>query len=235
MVAQSESEVNIFVAMILGVLVVTLALGVVAVIRDRRARRRVEAAAERLRQLGYSVRTSVPGAPTLPFDEFSKPRPATGLHITQPGTSDSAFHFEYTYRVDKYKKTYRLSCAVVPVPFRSPGVSVWKSSRSVVGAVSGNRIETDSARFNSAYEVECADERFAYTMLSYEVVDWFLNEPAYSSGVTVRANQNWMLLVSDRVEHQQLPGLLVMAQQLRDVLPGVLASFYPLPQAASPP
>lgn len=218
------------------VIVIAAAFGFIVVITVARvvsirsARRRMEESAIRLRQQGYSVVTAIPKGPAFPFEEFRRTRASVPLHITQPGTYDTAFHYQYVVGSGDNKKTLLFTCAVVPVPFSSPGLSIWRGSRSILGAVMGNRVETDSESFNSVYEVKCNDERFAYTMLSYEVIDWFLSDPGYSSGVTVRVNQNWMLLVRDRVDDDEIPGMLRLAQLLRDRFPGVLTSLYPVPQ-----
>lgn len=188
-------------------------------------------AVARLHQQGYQVIPEIRRAPTFPFSEFTNnPYGRTRVHITVPGTFDTAFHFSYVYETNTGTATERLGCAVVPVPFVAPAITIRKGSRSVASFFQGNRVNTDSAPFNSAYAVECKDERFAYTLLGYELIDWLLSEPAFSSDLTVKMKDNWMLLYSPNVTYEALPGILTMAQTARGRLPAVLTSMYPLPQ-----
>lgn len=210
-------------------MVVSVAVGV---LKARGGRGRMDDAVAQLSQQGYSVIPKIATPPSFPFPEFSHRKGKVRLHITQPDTFDTAFHYTYSYsrKVNDRRSTVRLSCAVVPLPLNAPMTSIWKGSRSIIGMVIGNRVDVGSERFNSLYEVDGTDERFVVTLLSDEVIDWFLSEPAISSGVTVRIAGNWMLLVRPVVEHHELPGMLVMAQELRDRMPRVLPSIYPVPQ-----
>lgn len=226
-------EVLVLVIVLLPFLLVTIAIGFliyIAVTGAGRRRRQLEEAAQQLRHLGYSVVPEIPQPPAFPFNEFKNTGGDVTLHMTQPGTYDSAFHYTYVTGSGDDKTTVRLSCAVVPVPFFIPPVSIWRGGRSILGSMMGNRIDTDSERFNALYEVECDNERLAYTLLSYELIDWLLAEPAFSSGATFRFSGSWLMLVRSVVETHELPGMLIMAQMTRDRLPKVMASLYPVPQ-----
>lgn len=201
---------------------------------QNRRKRTLQHAAHQLAQMGFQVEIDPPDVPRYPFREFSIHNLDVGLRITRIGTAQTAFQMSYVVGSGDSKQTIRRSCAVVPIPFVAPDLAIWRGGASIVGRFDPKRVETDSEAFNSIHEVRCPDERFAYTALSYEVIEWLMKPPPMMYGTTVRMSGPWMMLILPEVPPIHLPELLDLASSLRAQLPTVLTSLYPYPGTTPP-
>lgn len=195
--------------------------------RNRRRQSERAAAIPILNQMGFWVDPTTTPVPPFPFVDLTNTGTKVDFRITGNGTQDTAFHFWYVVGFGNNKQTIRRSCAVLPLPFHAPPISIWRGGRTPFGALGGNRVDSESPAFNSAYEVSCADERFAFTALNYEVIEWFLHSPPAVHRSTVRLNGPWMIMMREQVADLELPQLLQAATSLRAAFPKVLVSLYP--------
>ena len=77
---------------------------------------------------------------------------------------------------DPSREDYRRVVCVIDGPRPGwPDLSVMpSSSASIAGAVGSDEVDTESERFNRAFEVRTADRRFATTMLDARMMEWLL-------------------------------------------------------------
>lgn len=173
--------------------------------------------------LVYDARTS---PPSLPFPEFRHEHAVVEFSITRRHRPDTAFQYRYT-PTGRQNAQVGSSCAIVPVPFSIPLMTIKRGRTSIASPASGPRVETDSEHFDRLYEVTSTDERAAFTLLSYEVIEWFLNPPWLAEETTFRISGTRLLAIRPQIQETLLPNLLEMVDSLAATFPAVLAELYP--------
>lgn len=175
---------------------------------------------------GFLVYDAPAPAPTLPFPEFRHEYAKVEFSITRRDRPGTAFQYRYL-PAGRRSAGVGLSCAVLPLPFSIPIITIKRGRTSIPFPASGVRIETDLERFDQMFEVTSIDERGAFTLLSYEVMEWFLAPSWLAEETTFRVCGTHLLATRPQVDELLLPNLLKMADSLRATFPSVLAELYP--------
>ena len=144
------------------------------------------------------------------------------------GENDSVFQYEYTVKSNKDSTTYEFTAALIEVPFLAPHLIIstetwWSKMKRVVGL---RDIEVESPQFNDRYQVRCADDRFAITLLDPTMIAWMMSPASGLGAVTFELLGPWMLCHCSRLKADELPGMLAWAQSIREQLPTVLTDLY---------
>jgi hypothetical protein len=178
---------------------------------------------------GLEVDTETGKPPELDFDLFGR---GSGRKVTarmwRSGENDSVFQYEYTEKSGDNSTTYRSTAALIALPFRAPHLTistenVWSKIKRAVGM---RDIEVESPQFNDRYLVRCGDDRFAITLLDPTMIGWMLSPASGLGAVAFEFGGSWMLCHCDRLDIDELPGMLVWAQSARAQLPAVLTELY---------
>jgi hypothetical protein len=182
-------------------------------------------------EAGLSIDVGPKEPPTSPFDVMERgTSKAVWFHMWPPSGGDSVFRYQYTTGTGKNRSTSRYTCALVPVPFNAPHLTIgpegfWSSLGQMVGI---RDVEIESAVFNDRYRVSCDDERFAITLLDHDMIAWLLSPSSGGGTVRFELVGNGLLCVSDELPFEQMPSLLAWASQVRQHLPEVLSELYPV-------
>lgn len=206
------------------------AVVIAVILAIRRAKdRKIAAARAMAAQYGFNVDVSTKDPPNQPFDLFRRGHSKkVSFQFWRPGQQNSVFAYQYTTGSGDNSTTYNLTCALVALPFLAPHTKIgpegfWSKLGQRVGV---RDIEVESTAFNDLYRVNSDDERFAVTMLDGRAMDWFLRGNA-AHAVRFELWGQWMLCITDRMDHEYFFGFHDWAVAIPSHLPDVLTSLYP--------
>lgn len=194
--------------------------------RQQRLRVRMLAIAS---QHGLQVDTTTKKPPDLGFELFGRGGgKKVDAQMWRAGEQDSVFQYQYTVGSGDNSRTYKMTAALVALPFVAPHLTIstesfWSKAKRAVGM---RDIEVESPEFNDRYQVRCDDDRFAITLLDQEMIAWMLSPNSGGGSVTFEFGGSWMLCHCQQIELELLPGTLVWAQSVRARLPAVLSEWY---------
>lgn len=205
--------------------------GIVAVMLaiKRSKARKIAAAQEMAARFGFEVDVSTKEPPNQPFDLFDRGHSKkVSFQFWRSGQHDSVFAYQYTTGSGDNSSTYNHTCALLALPFVAPHTRIGPEGFwSKLGQRVGRRdIEVESPQFNDLYRVNSDDERFAITMLDGRAIDWFMRGNAAHS-VRFELWGEWMLCITDQMDHQFFFGFHDWAVAIPNHLPDVLTSLYP--------
>jgi hypothetical protein len=183
-------------------------------------------------QHGLQVDIETKKPPDLGFDLFGKGgSKKVSAQMWRSGEQDSVFQYQYTVGSGDDSRTYRMTAALVALPFVAPHLTIstetfWSKAKRAVGM---RDIEVESPEFNDLYQVRCDDERFAISLLDQEMIAWMLSPNSGGGSVTFEFGGTWMLCHCEQIEIELLPGMLEWGQSVRARLPLVLSEWYGRP------
>jgi hypothetical protein len=178
---------------------------------------------------GLEVDVSSKKPPPIEFDLFDRGSSRrVNCQMWRSGEVDSVIQYQFTEGSGKDSHTYEFSAALVDVPFLAPHLTIsdedlWSRMKRAVGL---RDVEVESPAFNERYQVRCADDRFAITLLDPPMIAWMLSPASGQGSVTFEFLGPWMLCHCNQLEIDELPGLLTWAQSVRAQLPAVLGELY---------
>ncbi len=126
-----------------------------------------------------------------------------------------------------------LTCAIVPLPFTVPRIEIAPRdvARAAMGSITGRELDLELESFNRRFDVRCDDRRFAVAFLDQRMMRTLLGLPGK---IVVLANEDRMLMVSERLDPAQMLLLLEAARVTGERVPAVVASLYPPRPARAP-
>lgn len=140
--------------------------------------------------------------------------------------------FDYAYYVERRDNNGRVtrtwttfSCALARHDGSWPEVRILRERLfdRALARIGMPDIDLESEEFNRAFVVQCADRRFATTLLDPRMMDALLAAP---SKANVETKGRWVLVWSRRLAPAELPALLATAQQFCERIPPVVRDLY---------
>jgi hypothetical protein len=116
-----------------------------------------------------------------------------------------------------------MTCAVVPLPFSSPRLTVVPRGLDDV-AVLGNEVRFELEAFDRRFRVECEDRRFAFAFLDQRMMQALLGLP---EGVALDATEDILVLHASLLPPERALLLYEAAAAVRRRLPRVVSDLYP--------
>lgn len=217
---------------VVGIVFVLAVVGGIAYATYRYAQAQIERARAVAARHGLQIDTSTKKPPPLPFDLFDRGgSKKLRFQMWRVGEQDSVFQYQYTVGSGDDSRTYKMTGALVEVPFEAPHLTIstenwWTKMKRAVGL---RDVELESPQFNDRYHVRCADERFAVTLLDPSMIAWMLSPSSGQGSVSFEFGGPWMLAYTQQLDIEELPGLLAWAQSARTQLPAVLGEWYARP------
>lgn len=167
------------------------------------------------------------GLLSLPFELFGRAATIRDLEnvLSGPRNGVEVALFDYRYSQGE-DADFRFSCAMVPVPSTWP-TFLLRPERALSRAardVGLRDIETESEAFNRAFEVRCADRRFALALLEPRMMEWLL-DLGPRSGFEIWGGR--LLCFAPQVKPWEIESVLRTALAFRERIPRVVSSLYP--------
>jgi hypothetical protein len=121
---------------------------------------------------------------------------------------------------------YRFTCAIVRISAGCPGLCITHEGVfSRLGSALGFRdIELEYDDFNRRFRVKCNDQKFAFTLLDGEMMQWLLDADSFEALEVVGP---WVLLAANRLEPARWPDLGTWLDQFVTRVPPLVYSTYP--------
>jgi hypothetical protein len=160
-------------------------------------------------------------------------RGAENVMWREPGDGHVYRVFDYWfYREsrDQYgnvSKSYdRSSCALALVGSAWPDITIAREGvfEKVLNTIAGGDIDFESEEFNRLFAVHCTDRRFASALVDAQMLEFLLT----TRGVlNFEIKGRWLLVWTDQLKPQLMPGLLRMAEEFVAHIPPVVWELYP--------
>jgi hypothetical protein len=177
--------------------------------------------------LDYAPVDPFPDTTWVPHPLFSHTRIGTENVVWDREANDGLRVFDLWYE-DVGEEGGRpsrrwMTCAVVPVPFSCPRLTVVPRGIEDVSGL-GSEVRFELEAFDRRFRVECEDRRFAYAMLDQRMMQALLGMP---DGVSVDANEDVLVLHAPMLPPERVLLLYEAASAVRKHLPRVASDLYP--------
>jgi hypothetical protein len=202
----------------------------IVVVQYRARQARVRSLATIARRIGFTFSAAdTDHLVDMPFRLFSR-GDKRAAELVLSGTHDGIplRMFDYWYRVDSGKNTtyYRFSCALATIGAACPRLEIGHENfltRLGDGFGLGD-VELEYDEFNRRFQVKCADQRFAFSLLDGEMMQWLLDRDTFES---VEVDGPWVLLVRRKLDPAQWLDLGTWIDGFVRHVPAVVFSTYP--------
>jgi hypothetical protein len=207
-----------------------------AYLRYRNRQARILAVRALARRIGFSFSIDdVERVTDMPFVLFSKGdgRKAdlvcAGVHNGMPLKL-----FDYVYWEDStdgqghHSRTYsRFTCAILQIPAACPGLCLTHEDllTRLGSHVGFHDVELEYDDFNRRFRVKCDDQKFAFTLLDGEMMQWLLEADSFEALELVGP---WVLLAANQLEPARWPDLGTWLDQWHAHVPPVVYTTYPI-------
>lgn len=170
-----------------------------------------------------------------PFDLFRR-GDGRGIENTMWGNwEDQTMQaFDYWYYTEstnsngqRTRSYRRFSCALVEVPAAFPHLVVAREGifSRLADHLGFEDIEFESPEFNRRYNVQAADNKFAYELLDARMLEWLVQ---FDQGLSFEIMGNRVLAYGPKADPAALLPLVGTASMFRDHIPRVAWNLYPL-------
>jgi uncharacterized protein DUF3137 len=220
---------------LIGFVVVAGAMIAVAYVQYRARLARMNAVAAIGRTVGFSFSAEdADRIVSMPFVLFSK-GDGRGVECVLSGTHDGLPMrlFDYWYydetddgRGDRSRQYHRFTCAVATIPAACPRFQIgYENFLTRLGDHLGlNDVELEYDDFNRRFRVKCADQKFAFSLLDGQMMEWLLGSASFAA---VEIDGPWVLVAADKLEPSQWLALGSWLEQFHHQIPPVVYSTYP--------
>ena len=125
-------------------------------------------------------------------------------------------------RIQRKHQGATQSAAMAPLPINAPRLVVGRENLASKLFVTATRLDLDveSEMFNRSYHVIGEDRAFAREVLDARMVDLMVST---EGKITFEFLGRWLLLHSEQIEPELLPGLARLADEMRQVVPALVA------------
>jgi hypothetical protein len=134
---------------------------------------------------------------------------------------------EYKGESGRREKTFhRSSCAMALVGSAWPDITIGREGLfdKVVTKLAGDDIDFESEEFNRLFAVRCGDRRFANALIDAQMLDFVLTT---KGELSFELKGRWLLVWTDPIKPQLMPGLLGVAEKFVKHIPPVVWDLYP--------
>jgi hypothetical protein len=216
------------------VLVAAAMIGV-AYLQYRARVARMNAVAAIGRTVGFTFSAQdVVGLVSMPFVLFSK-GDGRGVECILSGTHDGLPMrlFDYWYydetsdgRGNRSKQYHRFTCALATIPAACPRFQLGHENfLTRLGDHLGLRdVELEYDDFNRRFRVKCADQKFAFSLLDGQMMEWLLGAASFAA---LEVDGPWVLVATERLEPSRWLALGSWLEQFHHQIPAVVYSTYP--------
>jgi hypothetical protein len=216
-----------------------IALGVFGAVtwfqyRSRQKRRQELAAIAQ--SLGFQFSIADPERTTdLPFGLFEKGRRRGTENVMWGTHHDLPLKvFDYWYyeeqsdgRGGRTRQYYRFTCAIVTIAASCPPLRIGHEGFfSRIGNAMGFKdVELEYDDFNRAYRVHCDDQKFAFSLLDGQMMEWLLQDSGFKA---IEVVGPWVLVAASKLPTDQWLPLTSFAEAFNAHIPRVVFSTWPV-------
>jgi hypothetical protein len=149
-----------------------------------------------------------------------------GVH---DGVNMRIFDYKYYVQGDKNGQWYKFTCGLATFPAQCPRFRLahhrfFDSMGSLFG---GRDIEFESDDFNKRFRVRCDDQRFAFSLVDGQMMEWLSGAQSFSN---IEIVGPWVLYTGPRLKPNDWLGIGAWLEQFHAHIPNVVYSQYPGPQ-----
>jgi len=223
--------VGVVVLLVVGAVVV----GGVFYLRYRARQQRIGAVAALAQRLGFTFSVNdTERVVDMPFALFSK-GDGRKVELVVSGTHSGlpTRMFDYWYYDDssdgrgRGSRTYhRFTCALIQIPAACPPLCLdHEDFLTRLGSHVGfHDVELEYDDFNRRFRVKCKEQKFAFTLLDGEMMQWLLDSDRFK---TLELVGPWALLAGSRLDPARWPDLGTWLDQFHAHVPPLVYSTYP--------
>ena len=115
------------------------------------------------------------------------------------------------------------TAAMAPLPINAPRLVVGRENLVSKLFATATRLDLDveSEMFNRSYHVIGSDRAFAREVLDAQMIDLMVST---EGKITFEFSGHWLLLHTEQIEPELLPGLARLADEIRQVVPALVVS-----------
>jgi len=215
---------------LLFVLIVGVVAGAMAFLQYQARQRREVAVMALGRQLTFAYSpTDTEGLERIPFSFFDlgERRQLTNvLSGTHNGVPTHFFDFAYYTSNGKSGEWHRFTCAIATVPATCPQFALGYENFFTRAAehLGLHDVQLESDAFNRRFRVQCADQRFAFSLLDAKMMEWLLASEEFRS---LEILGPFILAVFPQLDPSQWLGMGAWLDQFHTHVPEVVYSTYP--------
>jgi hypothetical protein len=211
-------------------------VGAIAGLQYRARKKRRQELAAIAQTLGFEFSTTDPDRTTdLPFDLFGRgvrrgiENVIRGTHHDLPTKA-----FDYWYydeqsdgRGGRTRQYHRFTCAMVTITASCPSLRIGHEGFfSRIGSAMGFKdVELEYDDFNRAYRVHCNDQKFAFSLLDGQMMEWLLQERDFKA---IEIVGPWVLVIASRLPTAQWLPLVSFSEKFNAHIPRVVFSTWPV-------
>jgi len=121
---------------------------------------------------------------------------------------------------------YRFTCAILQIPAACPGLTIaHEDFLTRLGSHIGfHDVELEYDEFNRRFRVKCSEQKFAFTLLDGEMMQWLLDADGFEALEVVGP---WVLLAVNQLEPARWPDLGTWLDQFHGRVPPLVYTTYP--------
>jgi hypothetical protein len=187
------------------------------------------------RTVGFSFSAEDPDyIVSMPFALFSRGQ-GRAVELVLSGThNDIPMRlFDYWYydetsngRGGRNRQYHRFTCALAGIPAACPRLQInHENVLTRIGEHLGLKdVQLEYDDFNRVFRVKCDDQKFAFSLLDAQMMEWLLGASAF---VTVEIDGPWVLVAANRLEPSKWLTLGSWVEQFHRQVPAVVYSTYP--------
>ncbi len=165
----------------------------------------------------------------MPFGLFNRGSRRTvecemgGVHN---GLNMRIFDYKYYVQGDKNGQWYKFTCGLATFSAACPRLQLahhrfFDSMGSLFG---GREIEFESDDFNKRFRVKCDDQRFAFSLIDGQMMEWLEGAPTFKD---VEIVGPWVLYTGPRLAPDGWLNVGAWLEQFHAHVPNVVYSLYP--------
>ncbi len=214
---------------------VSLAWAVFAYVQYRLKQKRIAALRAVAAGIGFELSLTDPGdVLSLGFsllDEGDGRGVESFMTGERGGTPIECFDYWYydesTSSKGRRSRTYhRYTCALLTIDAFAPHLRLGRESflTRIGNAVGLDDVELEYEEFNKEFRVKCEDQRFAFSVLDGQMMEWLLRAPEFEVAEIVGPH---VLLACGRLAPEAWPSLMAFVGDLHGHVPRVVFATYP--------
>jgi hypothetical protein len=141
--------------------------------------------------------------------------------------------FDYWYydessdgKGNRSRSYHRFTAAILQIPAACPGLCITHEDflTRLGSHVGFHDVELEYDDFNRRFRVKCDDQKFAFTLLDGQMMQWMLDGDGFE---VLEVVGPWVLLAANRLEPARWPDLGTWLDQFHTHVPPVVYTTYP--------
>jgi hypothetical protein len=129
-------------------------------------------------------------------------------------------------RGNRSRTYHRFTCAILQIPAACPPLCLeHEDFLTKLGRHVGiHDVELEYDEFNKRFRVKCKEQKFAFTLLDGDMMQWLLDRDGFE---TLEVVGPWVLLAENRLDPARWPDLGTWLDQFHAHVPPLVFSTYP--------